>query len=133
MSVWSGLISTRVTLHAGQVVDTGAAVDERIATLDGPRLEVSEVIARALEANGESLPLNDEQTIAVLAARGAAADVDLRRSGYLLALADGRVGFSIGGGRTVESSGDELAIVLDPEPGRYVGAYALPGVAYMGE
>ncbi|QIN94350.1 hypothetical protein SEA_ABBA_21 [Arthrobacter phage Abba] len=133
MSVWSGLISTRVTRYAEHVIDTGAEVDALLADLDGPRLEVAEVIARALGANGVSLPLTDAQAIAVLADRGEAVAVDLNRSGYLLALADGRVGYSIGGGRVVESRGDKLAVVLDPEPGRYARAFALPGVAYVGE
>lgn len=133
MSVWSGLISSRVTRFAEHVIDTGAEVDALLDVATGPRLELAEVVGRALGANGASLPLSDSKALNVLSTRGEPVAVDLARSGYLLALADGRAGYSIGGGRSVESRGDKLAIVLAPEPGRYIAAYALPDVAYMGE
>lgn len=133
MAVWSGLISSRVTRFAAHVVDNGAVIDGLLSQPSGPRLELAEAVGRALDANGISMPLTDAQALARMRDRGDLVAVDLTRSGYLLALADGRLALSIGAGHTVESRGDMLAIVLAPEPGRYVAAYALPGVAYMGE
>lgn len=130
--IWSGLITARVTRFAQHVIDEGGEVDDRIAAHDGPRLEVSEAVARAAEGYGISLPLSDESMRVALEDRGAARPVNLDVSGLIVWLPDGRAGFSLGGGRTVESRGDQLCVITEPTAGRYAAAHALPEVTYLG-
>lgn len=48
-------------------------------------------------------------------------------------LQDGRTGFGLGPGRgVIETAGDELALVTNPRPDRYTGAWRFPHVNYGG-
>lgn len=116
---------------ATHVVPHGIDVDQMLAAEVGPRLEVAEVISRAMSVEGLQLPRKDSDALAVLAVRSSRRPVDLSVAGTALKLADGRLALSIGDERTVESRGPRLCVISTPESGRYVDAYALPGVRLL--
>ena len=39
---------------------------------------------------------------------------------------------TVGRGRVVESRGAGLSVIITPEPGRYLEAFAVPGVQLLG-
>lgn len=48
-------------------------------------------------------------------------------------LTDGRIGIGLGSGRgIIETTGGELALLTNPEPGRYSGAWRHPTIEYGG-
>jgi len=130
MAVWSENIIGKVAHVVTEYHPDGLSVDDARTGFDGPILEFAEAIGNAAAAHGILLPFEDAHLAAVLARDGRAADP--ARRGAVVALADGRLGLSLGRGRTVESVGGELAIITTPEPGRYIAAWLLPGVAYLG-
>jgi len=128
MTVWAGLIVSRVLRLAGSLVPAGADADALLAAADGPRLNLAEPLAQAAATAGIEIPDTDDHLRVFLAARNAAAPVALDVRGLVVGLADGRLGLTIGRGRVIESYGDGLAVVTNPEPGRYVEAFTVPGV-----
>ena len=132
MTVWAGLIVTRVLRLADSLMPTGAETDALLADGDGPRLELAEPLALAAAAQGIEIPRNDEHLRLFLAVRGTATAVDLEARGLVVATADGRLGLTVGRGRVVESYGDGLTVVITPEPGRYSEAFRVPGIASIG-
>jgi hypothetical protein len=84
-----------------------------------------------MSVEGLQLPRKDSDALAVLAVRSSRRPVDLSVAGTALKLADGRLALSIGDERTVESRGPRLCVISTPESGRYVDAYALPGVRLL--
>jgi hypothetical protein len=103
-----------------------------VAATAGPRLEVAEAVGQAASAQGVQIPSTDDHLRVFLAARNAGAPVDLEARGLVVGLADGRLGLTVGRGRVVESHGAGLTVVLRPEPGRYVEAFAVPGLSMLG-
>ncbi|WNN95973.1 hypothetical protein SEA_HIRKO_21 [Arthrobacter phage Hirko] len=132
MTVWAGLIVSRVLHLADTLVPTGAAADVLLAATPGPRLEVAEALGQAAAAQGMQIPFADDHLRMFLAARNAGTPVDLTARGIVVGLADGRLGLTVGRGRVVESHGAGLTVVITPEPGRYVEAFAVPGLALLG-
>lgn len=130
MSVWAGLIVTRVLYHADYLLPSGADLDALLAGHVGPRLDLAEVVSQAAAIHEIPLPMAD----ATLRARvkGRAAPVDLSVRGLIVGLSDGRLGLTVGSGRVVESMGPGLAVVIRPAADRYVEAFTLPGVSMLG-
>jgi hypothetical protein len=132
MSVWAGLIVSRVLRLADSLLPTGAECDGLLGQADGPRVELAEPLALAASVHGIEIPRNDDHLRLFLAVRNAAAPVDLNVRGMVVALPDRRLGLTVGRGRVVESYGAGLTVVIDPGPGRYVEAFAVPGVQLLG-
>lgn len=132
MTIWAGLIVSRVLHLADSLVPTGHEADKMLAATVGPRLEVAEPLAQAAAAHGIEIPRSDENLRLFLAVRNTTAKLDLNARGLVVRLADGRLGLAVGRGRVVESRGAGLSVVIAPEPGRYVEAFAVPGVQLLG-
>jgi hypothetical protein len=132
MAVWAGLIVSRVLRLADSLVPTGRDADKMLIATVGPRLELAEPLAQAVGVHGVEIPRSDENLRLFLAVRNAAAPVDLNARGLVVRLADNRLGLTVGRGRVVESRGAGLSVVIAPEPGRYVEAFAVPGVQLLG-
>lgn len=132
MTVWAGLIVSRVLRAADSLLPTGAECDVILGGADGPRIELAEPLALAASAHGIAVPRVDEHLRLFLAVRNTAAVVDLNVRGLVLAMPDGRLGLTVGRGRVVESYGAGLAVILTPEPGRYTEAFKVPGVQLLG-
>lgn len=95
---------------------------DRAAVALGARVPVSE----ALRAAHRGVPGEDRLLLARLERRGRVVSVSTR--GAVLRTPDGSVAFQAGP-VVVESAGNELALVPFV-PGRYTGAWALPGTVY---
>lgn len=132
MSVWAGLIVSRVLRLADSLLPTGAELDGMLGQADGPRLELAEPLALAAAAHGIEIPRNDDHLRLFLAVRNTAAPLDLNVRGLVVALPDKRLGLTVGRGRVVESYGAGLTVILAPEPGRYGEAFRVPGVQILG-
>jgi len=128
MTVWAGLIVSRVLHLAESLLPTGADNDAMLAATPGPRLELAEPLALAASGYGIQVPRTDGQLRVFLAARNTGTPVDLAVRGLVVGTADGRLGLTVGRGRVVESHGAGLGVVISPEPGRYVEAFTVPGV-----
>lgn len=132
MTVWAGLIVSRVLRLADSLVPTGKDADAMIAGTVGPRLELAEPLAQAAAVHGVEIPRTDDHLRLFLAARNAAAPVDLKLRGLVVRTADGRLGLTVGRGRVIESRGAGLSVIIAPEYGRYREAFAVPGVQLLG-
>ena len=132
MTVWAGLIVSRVLRLADSLIPSGPECDALLAQADGPRLELAEPLALAAAANGIEVPRTDDHLRMFLAVRNTATTVDLQARGLVVALADGRLGLTAGRGRVVESYGAGLAVLIDPGAARYVEAFKVPGVQSLG-
>lgn len=132
MTIWAGLIVSRVLHLADSLVPTGKDADRLLAATVGPRLELAEPLAQAAAVHGVEIPRGDDHLRLFLAARNAAAPVDLKLRGLVVRIADGRLGLTVGRGRVIESRGTGLSVVLAPEPGRYGEAFAVPGIQTLG-
>lgn len=132
MTVWAGLIVSRVLHLADTLVPAGADADALLAATPGPRLEVAEALGQAASAQGVQIPFVDDHLRMFLAARNTGTPVDLEARGLVVGTADGRLGLTVGRGRVVESHGSGLTVVISPEPGRYVEAFTVPGLALLG-
>ena len=132
MSVWAGLIVSRVLRLADSLLPTGADADALLAQAVGPRLELAEPLSQAAAVHGVEIPRSDDHLRLFLAARNAAAPVDLKLRGLIVRTPDGRLGLTVGRGRVIESSGAGLSVVIAPEYGRYHEAFAVPGVQIIG-
>lgn len=96
-------------------------------------VETAEVVAGIMWAGlSAEFPAYDEQLIALLERDGETVSVAaaLRSTGYVVETTAGRLGITIGGGQTVESTGDALSIVVGPSAERYVRAWRIPSVSY---
>lgn len=123
---------SRVLRLADSLVPTGREADLMLAATPGPRLELAEPLAQAAAAHGIEIPRSDENLRLFLAVRNAATKIDLNTRGLVVRLADNRLGMTVGRGRVVESRGAGLSVVIAPEPGRYLEAFAVPGVQLLG-
>jgi len=132
MTVWAGLIVSRVLHLADALVPTGKDADALVAATVGPRLELAEPLAQAAAMHGVEIPRTDDHLRLFLAARNAAAPVDLKLRGLVVRTVDGRLGLTVGRGRVIESHGAGLSVVIAPEYGRYGEAFAVPGVQLIG-
>lgn len=132
MTIWAGLIVSRVLRLADSLVQNGRAADDMLRGTIGPRLELAEPLSHAAAMQGIEIPRTDENLRLFLAVRNTAAPLDLNMRGLVLRLVDGRLGLSIGKGRVIESRGAGLSVVIAPEPGRYSEAFAVPGVQLLG-
>jgi hypothetical protein len=132
MSVWAGLIVSRVLQLADTTLPSGLDVDRLLAATVGPRMELAEPLAQALLAQGLVLPRTDEKLGKYLSARPTALPVNLNTRGLVVVLDDGRLGYTAGDGKVVESFGAGLSVVLKPERGRYLSAHIIPGVTVLG-
>jgi hypothetical protein len=132
MTVWAGLIVSRVLRLADSLVPSGAECDGLLTQADGPRLELAEPLALAASQHGLEVPRNDDHLRLFLAVRNTATAVDLNVRGLVVATPDGRLGLTVGRGRVVESYGAGLTVVIDPGAGRYTEAFRVPGVQLLG-
>ena len=132
MTVWAGLIVSRVLRLADSLLPTGAETDRLLTADDTPRLELAEPLALAAGVHGLEIPGTDAHLRLFLAVRNTAAPVDLMVRGLVVGTIDGRLGLTVGRGRVVESYGAGLAVILTPGAGRYVEAFQVPGVQSLG-
>jgi hypothetical protein len=132
MTIWAGLIVSRVLHMADSLVPTGADADKMIAATVGPRLELAEPLAQAAAVHGVEIPRSDDHLRLFLAARNAATPIDLKVRGLVVRTVDGRLGLTVGRGRVIESRGAGLSVVIAPEYGRYREAFTVPGVQLLG-
>lgn len=132
MTIWAGLIVSRVLHLADSLVPTGRDADLMLAASVGPRLQLAEPLAQAASVHGVEIPRTDDHLRLFLAARNAAAPVDLTVRGLVVRTVDGRLGLTAGRGRVIESRGAGLSVVIAPEYGRYGEAFAVPGVQLLG-
>lgn len=128
MMIWSGILTTRVTQVARDVFESALLMDVEASAHEGPRLEVGELIARALEPEGMGLPQTDAALMRLLETQGAATTVSLT-TGLVLVRA-GRLALSIGAGYAVESYGPAVCRVA-VTAGRYDGAFKIPNVMLL--
>lgn len=112
----------------GADLDSDLGLDEEEA-MD---LQVAEALAGAAEESGILLP-DEDSMLARILARDARPAPPVPRLGVVLQLADGRLAVGVGHGMTVESSGESLALVEQPEQDRYVAGWFIPGLFYWEE
>lgn len=127
--IWSWLMVGRVSRLVDDLRD-GAQADVAIAEFEGAPLMVAEAVGQAVAAWDLWLPFTDSALAGVLARDGVAVSVDAAPAGAVVLLADGRLGLRVPAG-VVESYGAGLCVV-PPTEGRHVGAWLVPGVAYLG-
>ena len=60
MTIWAGLIVSRVLRLADSLVPTGREADLMLAATTGPRLELAEPLAQAAAVHGIEIPRSDE-------------------------------------------------------------------------
>lgn len=132
MSVWNDAVVTRVAGLVEHRVRTGVEADSYLSQIDGGLLEVAEPLALACGTLGISLPLRDRQLAAVLERDAQPAPEGTTLRGVVLQLADGRLALSAGRGEVIESVGQHLSYVSEPEQGRYIKSWIIPGVEYWG-
>jgi hypothetical protein len=123
---------SRVLHLADSLMPTGRDADKMLTETVGPRLEVAEPLAQAAGMHGIEIPRSDENLRLFLAVRNTSTKLDLNARGLVVRLTDGRLGLTVGRGRVVESRGAGLSVVITPEPGRYLEAFAVPGVQILG-
>lgn len=133
MSIWNEAVVARVAGLVEYRYRTGAELDAYLQAQDSGRLEVAEAVGLACGAMGLSLPLRDHLLAAVLERDAQPSTAPLGQlRGVVLQLADGRLAMTAGRGEIIESAGGQLSYVSEPEPGRYVSAWTIPGVEYWG-
>lgn len=132
MSAWNDAIVTRVAGLVEHRVRTGLEADSYLQAFDGGLLEVAEPLGLVCGTLGISLPLRDSQLAAVLERDAQPAPEGSHLRGLVLLLADGRLALTAGHGEVIESVGENLAYVSEPEQGRYIKAWVIPGVEYWG-
>ena len=132
MTIWAGLIVSRVLRLADSLLPAGRDADLMLTATIGPRLELAEPLAQAAAVHGLEIPRSDENLRLFLAVRNASAPIDLNARGLVVRLADNRLGLTVGRGRVVESRGAGLSVVISPEPGRYLEAFSVPGIQLLG-
>ncbi|WP_102158669.1 hypothetical protein [Zhihengliuella halotolerans] len=110
-------------------VRTGAECDEIRDLVEETMIELAEPLAQACADSGISLPEEDSQMLAVLGRDAARAPL-APRYGVVMSLPGGRLAVGVGHGRVIESAGDGLCLIDQPEPGRYLDAWFLPSVFY---
>lgn len=131
---WAPPVTGELIDLAEDRYETGAGLDEDIGQdeEEAMDLQVAEALSGAAEESGILLPAEDQFLAAVLQ-RDAKPAPAIPRLGVVLQLADGRLAVGVGRGMTVESSGESLALIEAPEPGRYVRAWFIPGLFYWEE
>ena len=122
--IWGHLLEAQLLTAADSITGMGGDVDDLLSVWEGPRLTVGEVLAMEGDRWGLSFPREDDQWVGWLARRGTPSV----GAGRVLVLGDGRLGWSLRGGRTIESYGPSLTVVTDPGDGRYTASYRVPGV-----
>lgn len=128
MTAWKDGVLVRVLQVVEYHFRTGAELDAALASNTEGVLELGEVLAQACAAYGVSVPARDKPLGAVLARD--AQPSTLAERGAVLQLADGRLALVGGRGHIIESAGPYMGLVLEPEPGRYVNAWRVPGIEY---
>jgi len=107
-----------VALELASATGAGAAADERCDPLD-PDLDGAHLIAHCY---GYGYDLTLAQLLREFTRQQA---VDYQARGLVLVNAAGRAGIAVGRGYVVEPAGGEYALT-DPDPARWVAAYAPP-------
>lgn len=126
--IWVDLLVTGVTENAPDMVESGQDAD--LLRLENDHaIDLAEVIANVAASLEDWLPDTDKVLLAVAARDGSTAR-NLAARGLLVVRPDGGLGFTIGHGKVIESVGESLAIIQNPEPGRYARGYRLPGYQY---
>lgn len=128
MKLWHHLISAAMLEAVEDVVHFGWEVDSLRMTsrTDSKRLHVAEVLSRAAAAHQITLPPEDSRLMFRL--RASQVPIDLRRGGCVTATFGGEIGWILGDGTTIESTGPHLTHVLQPDPKRYRTQYRVPGL-----
>lgn len=129
--LWHHLITQDVLFSCENIVENGWEVDS-LLTLNGgaeDRLHIAEVISRAAARYGVTIPTTDEALAFELRFRKDTPNP--RLTGGLTQTHDGRLGFNIGNGRTVESSGKSLTIITSPELTRYATGYRFQNITSL--
>ena len=109
--------------HAATHYDTGAELD---AELGRPVVQIGRIVGPDIGSNPSDGHLSwFTQKVGTKVAVGTRAAIHI--------LPGKRVGVGLGPRRgVIESTGDHLALVRNPEPGRYLGAYTIPTIQYGG-
>lgn len=128
MKLWHHLISTAMLEAVEDVVHYGWEVDSllTLSRAETGRLHVAEVLSRVAAGHGLTVPPTDTRLIFRL--RPYQTPVDLARGGCVTATHDGRIGWNLGDGTSIESTGEHLTHVLRPDPTRYRTQYRIPGI-----
>lgn len=116
-----------VAEYRGTAAQIDAAFEE-----DG-LVATAEVIAGIMWAGlAREVPHYDDRLVAVLERDGrpVAVPFALSSTGYVVETFEGRLGVSMGGRDTIESTGDAIALVVDPPADRYRRAWEMPHVEY---
>lgn len=127
--MWAWLVITRIT-RLVEDVRTGEQADMALDHHDGAPLMVAEALSHALAVWDVWLPVTDKSAGAVLARDGVLVPVVDAPAGAVVQLQDGRLGVVVPAG-VIESYGEGLCLIL-PTAGRYVRAWLVPGVTYLG-
>ncbi|MDZ5076729.1 hypothetical protein [Nesterenkonia sp. HG001] len=129
--VWTGVLAAAVWPLVEYRYTVGRDLDSDWADPEIPRtVSVGQVVSAAVAPHGVALPEDDPRLLAVLRR-----DMVMVESSLWWMLAvhadDGRLGVVTPRG-VVESAGEQLGLILSPEPGRYRGYFPVPGVRYQG-
>jgi hypothetical protein len=128
MKLWHHLVGTAMLDAVEDVVHFGWEVDSLRITnaADSSRLHIAEVLSRT--AAGHGIPLPPEDARLMFRLRSEQVPIDLNRGGCLTATFTGELGWVLGDGTTIESTGPHLTHVLMPDPKRYRTQYRVPAL-----
>lgn len=127
--IWHHLLTHDVITACETVVEHSWEVDSLLEEYGAEaRLHLAEALSRAAAQHNLVLPPTDGALAFRL--RFAKHPITTRVGGTIMRTADGRLGYNIGDGRTVESSGRSLTIITKPDTARYVTGYRLTSVTY---
>lgn len=126
--IWHHLLTRDLLEACETTVRHGWEVDALLEDGGGAtsRLHVAEVIARSAAAKGLALPPEDGALLFVLRFY----TTPTWDGGTILALGDGRLGYNVGDGRVIESTGRALTLLREPGD-RYTTGYRIPGTSHL--
>lgn len=126
--LWHHLITRELLTSCYDTVEYGWEVDSILYMnrRTRSRLHLAEVISRAAAPHGITLPTTDGALAFTL--RFHQDTPTTTRGGTLTQTGDGRLGWVIGDGRTIESTGSHLTLIRSPEAARYTTAYRFPAI-----
>lgn len=134
MRIWNWMMLTRILRVTDSFNDDPAGLDRHMAEFEGPALNVARILSYAMYPYRMRLPERDDWLLEAARQYGITGDPTpgARVPGMLLVRADGGLALALDRDRTIESAGTFMVIVNSPEADRYVAAYEVPGVIYMG-
>lgn len=134
MRVWNWMVMSRIIAVTERYAANGASIDYALTGLTGPPLTIAQALRYAMHFHGVRLPEFDVQLLAAAWEYGGELPVadGERLPGALLEKWDGTLALALDRTRAIESAGTYLAVVQEPEPGRYRSSWECPGIYYLG-